>query len=73
MKDKLLKVFSQKLKECVKDSEYSYTTLAKALGISKATMSMYVHGKAVPSLETFLSLCDLLGESADFLLGRKEY
>lgn len=66
-------IFSKKLAEAIKDSDYNYAKLAKALDISKATMSMYVHGKALPSLETFSKICDLLGESADFLLGKKEY
>lgn len=72
MKD-IREVFRRKLAEAVKDSGISYSDLSKQLGISKATMSMYVHGKALPSLETFTKLCDLLGESADFLLGRKDF
>ena len=66
-------IFSQKLSEAVKDSGMNYAKLAEKLNISKATMSMYVHGKALPSLETFSAMCDVLSESADFLLGKKEY
>lgn len=66
-------IFSQKLSEAVKDSGMNYAKLAGKLNISKATMSMYVHGKALPSLETFSAMCDVLSESADFLLGKKEY
>ena len=67
------KTFCEKLKEAVKTSTFSYAELAKELNITKATMSMYKHGKAVPSLETFDKLCDLLDVSADFLLGKKEF
>lgn len=69
----LKQTFSRALNQAVNDSEYSYASLAKALGITKATMSMYKHGKALPSLETFSNLCDLLNESADFLLGKRDY
>ena len=67
------KIFSEKLQEAVKTSTLSYADLAKKLNITKPTMSMYKHGKALPSLETFDKLCDLLDVSADFLLGKKEF
>ncbi len=67
------KIFSKKLQEAVKTSTINYAELAKSLGITKATMSMYKSGKALPSLETFDKLCDLLDVSADFLLGKKEF
>ena len=38
-----------------------------------ATMSMYAHAKALPSLETFYLICSVLEVDADFLLGRKDY
>lgn len=65
--------FSIKLQEAVKYSSINYAELAKKLGITKATMSMYKHGKALPSLETFSLLCDILDVSADFLLDKKEF
>lgn len=66
-------IFSKKLQEAVKFSTINYAELAKKLNITKATMSMYKNGKAVPSLETFDALCDILDVSADFLLGKKEF
>ena len=66
-------IFSKKLQEAVKFSNINYAELAKKLNITKATMSMYKNGKAVPSLETFDALCDILDVSADFLLGKKEF
>lgn len=53
-------------------SPLSYADVARKLGITKPTMSMYKSGKALPSLETFNLLCDVLDVSADFLLGKKE-
>lgn len=66
-------VFSVKLQEAMKTSHLSYAQVAKRLGITKATMSMYKNGKALPSLETFSLLCDILDVSADFLLDKKEF
>lgn len=65
-------IFNVKLQEAVKCSPLSYAELARKLNITKATMSMYKSGKALPSLETFDKICDLLDVSADFLLGKEE-
>lgn len=66
-------VFCKNLSIAVSESGLTYASVAEKLGVTKATMSMYKHGKALPSLETFSILCDILGESADFLLGKKDY
>lgn len=66
------KVFAERFNEIMDCSPLSYAQLAKKLGITKATMSMYKHGKAVPTLETFAAMCEYLDVSADFLLGKKE-
>ena len=66
------KIFADRFNETMKYSHLSYAELARKLNITKATMSMYKHGKAVPSLETFSLICDILDVSADFLLGKKE-
>ena len=67
------KIFCEKLQEAIKTSTLNYAELARKLNITKATMSMYKSGKALPSLETFDKICDLLDVSADFLLGKKEF
>lgn len=65
-------IFSLKLQEAVKYSPLTYAELARKLNITKATMSMYKSGKALPSLETFEKICEILDVSADFLLGKKD-
>lgn len=72
-KDNLQVIFSKRLNEIMKYSQLSYADLARKLNISKATMSMYKNEKAIPSLETFSKLCDILDVSADYILGKKEY
>lgn len=66
------KIFAEKFNEAMNYSNLSYAELAKKLKITKATMSMYKHGKALPSLETFDKICEFLDISADFLLGKKD-
>lgn len=65
-------IFCERFNECMKFSSISYAELSRKLNITKATMSMYKHGKAVPSLETFYMICDILDVSADYLLGKKD-
>ncbi len=70
--EKLKQIFSNRLTEAVKMSGKSYRELADHLGINKATVSMYVHGKAFPSLPTFYEISEFLDVSSDFLLGKNE-
>ena len=65
-------IFSKRLAEAVEMSGKSYKALADFLGVNKATVSMYVHGKALPSLPTFYEIVDFLDVSADFLLGKSD-
>ena len=65
-------IFAKRFAEAVDGSQISYAQLAKRLNISKPTVSMYKSGKAMPSLETFYKICEILDVSADFLLGKKE-
>ena len=44
------------------------TEIAKAVGISKPTLSQYLSGRAQPSLPTFALLCRVLDASADEIL-----
>ena len=50
----------------------TYKELADYLGINKSTVSMYVHGKALPSLPTFYEISEFLDVSTDYLLGKNE-
>ena len=50
----------------------SYAELARHLGVGKSTVSMYLHGRALPSLEIFARITDFLDVSSDFLLGKNE-
>ena len=53
-------------------SGISYRELADKLGVNKSTVSMYLHGKALPSLQIIVSVAEITEVSLDFLTGRKE-
>lgn len=65
--------FGKNFEEAVRNSDLTYAELARRLGVSKATISMYKSGKAYPSLPTFAEICDILDVSANFLLGIKDF
>ena len=65
-------IFGERFSEEMKYNKISYAELARKLNVSKAVVSMYKHGKALPSLEKFFLICEILEVPADYLLGRKE-
>ena len=64
--------FATRFAEEMKYSKISYAALAAKLNLTKAAVSMYKHGKALPSLEVFYEICEILEVSADYLLGRDD-
>ena len=58
------------LYEIRKDKGMSQVSLSTRLGLSPETISAYENGKAYPSVDTLLNLCDIFNVSADFLLDR---
>jgi transcriptional regulator with XRE-family HTH domain len=46
--------------------------LAKALNVSKQTISNWEHGKRNPDIDTLIKLADLYEVSLDYLVGRKD-
>ena len=59
---------SKRLKEEIELSGKSKSEIAKAIGVSKPTISQYLSGRIRPSLTTFAKLCDFLDCSADEIL-----
>ncbi|MGG3915992.1 helix-turn-helix domain-containing protein [Rossellomorea vietnamensis] len=46
--------------------------IAKKVGVTKGTWSLYESENRVPSLDTFKRIAETLNVSADYLLGLKE-
>lgn len=65
-------VITQNILELVNASEKSKTQVAQETGITKATLSQYLSGRAFPSLATLKNLCRALDCNYDDILGKLE-
>ena len=61
--------FKDRLNECLKAANMSQSLLAKKIGMSQGVVNNYCTGKREPSLDVLISICKVLGESSDYLLG----
>ena len=59
---------SENIKLEIEHSGRSKTEIARAIGVSNATVSQYLSGRIQPSLPTLSKLCNFLNCSADDLL-----
>ncbi|WP_420840761.1 helix-turn-helix domain-containing protein [Anaerocaecibacter muris] len=56
----------------IQSSGISQREIAIGLGVSEPTVSQYMSGRAMPSLETFANLCKLLDLDPSYLLCIKD-
>ena len=63
--ENLDEIISKNLKYEIEQSGKSKTEIAKAIGVSKPTISQYLSGRCQPSLATLSKLCTFLNCSAD--------
>lgn len=63
-------MFTERLKSARKNCKISQKKLAQELYISQQAYAKYETGAATPNPETLHAIADLLGVSADYLLGR---
>ena len=68
-----IKEIQERLREEIKWSGISQKQLAERLGINASTVSKYMRLDKYPSLETFANICEILGISADEVLGLKPW
>lgn len=61
----------ERLREALQYSPISQKEIAKRLGVDPSTVSKYARGNAMPSLDIFANLCEILDVSADEILGLK--
>jgi len=69
MKEDLIK---ERLKQEIKNSNKTIKEIAELLGVSPEMITQYCTTKKLPRLDTFAKLCEILGVSADYILGLKE-
>ena len=68
MKESLDILISENIRREIETSGKSKTEIAKAIGVSKPTVSQYCSGRAQPTLATLSRLCSFLSCSADDIL-----
>ena len=56
--------------EIRKQKGMSQVALSTKLGVAQETVSAYENGKAYPSVDTLLSMCEIFNVSSDYLLDR---
>lgn len=71
MKDSLDIIISENIKREIEHSGKTKTEIARAIGVSNATVSQYLSGRIQPSLSTLSKLCEFIDCSADDILHLK--
>lgn len=64
-------LITENLKKEIEQSGLKKSEIADAIGVSRATVSQYLSGRAQPTLATFAKLCAVLDCSADDILNLK--
>lgn len=54
-------IFTENLKYLMNSGDITYTDLAKLLGVSRSTISMWITGKSLPRMDLLDSIADLFG------------
>lgn len=65
-------IITENIKREIEQSGLKKSDIASAIGVSKATVSQYLSGRAQPSLSTLAKLCKVLDCSADDILNIKD-
>ncbi len=65
-------IITENIKREIEQSGMKKSDIAKAIGVSGATVSQYLSGRAQPTLATFSRLCSVLDCSADEILNVKQ-
>ena len=62
-------MIADKIKELRIKRDYSQSTLAKKLNVTRSTVNAWESGINVPSVQCLTELCSLFQTTADYLLG----
>ena len=64
-------IFAKRLTEALKANGMLQSELARRLNLSHDSVNNYCHGRNLPSVKILIKICNILDESADYLLGLK--
>ena len=65
-------IITENIKREIEQSGIKKSDIAKAIGVTSATVSQYLSGRAQPTLATLSKLCSILDCSADDILNVKQ-
>ena len=71
--ENLITIFSNRLKELMKDKKINSVELAKAINIPRASISNWLICRRSPQIDSLCKLADFFGVSIDYLLGRQDF
>ena len=71
MENNLDLIITENIKREIEQSGLKKSEIASAIGVSRATISQYLSGRAQPTLSTLSKLCAVLDCSADDILNLK--
>lgn len=67
-----MSIFSKRIKELRKESNFTQQELAEKLELTNSTVSDWETGRSEPDLETLTKLAKLFSVTTDYLLGLSE-
>ena len=68
-----LKNIQERLRESIRQSNYTQKEIAKGVGVSPQTISKYMKNNIFPALDTFARICKMLDLKSDYILGISDY
>lgn len=66
------KVFQIRLEQVLLERGIKKSEFAGRIGIAPNTLSGYLNGSHQPDMDTLILICDVLGLSSDYMLGRSD-
>lgn len=63
-----LKDFSKNLNDAMIDAHYTQMSFSRETGIPQSSLSRYLQGTRVPSIEDVITICDVLEISVDEMI-----
>lgn len=64
-----IEIIRQRLQAAIKESKQTYKDIAAKVNVKPATLSQYLSGRAMPALDTFANLCNVLDADPSYILG----
>lgn len=63
-----MKIFGDNLRDMLIENDMSQNELARAIGVSQATVNRYIKGQIMPSTKVLVNICHVLDAELDDIL-----